>query len=93
MTTRKDKLEKALAYDDTLRDISAHPKAFRQGRAAEMFRLAPLHEALVAAIENLEDIQACCRDRSSSNPLVYAVCLSNSTEALSKIDKVLGDVK
>lgn len=56
-------------------------------------RLEPLRVALIEAIENLEDIQAWCRDRDASNAIIYAVCLSRSTEALAKIDDVLDSLQ
>lgn len=71
--TRKTKLEKALAY-----------AAFYEGR-----KLAPLHAVLLEAIENLEDIQAWCRDRAAQHTITNMKCLSLSTEALAKIDKAL----
>lgn len=87
----KAKLEKALAFE-YLRSLGSddYERGLNSGVKHENERLAPLHAALIEAIENLEDIQAWCRDRDASNAIVYAVCLSRSTEALSKIDKVLG---
>ena len=85
--TRKAKLEKALAPslpNDTIRFAD-----MAWGIQCHADRLAPLHAALIEAIENLEDIQAWCRDRDASNSIVYAVCLSRSTEALAKIDEAL----
>lgn len=82
---RKAKLEKALAYDDTLQDVSAHPEAFRQGRAAEMVRLAPLHSALLEAVEALEAIQWSWDNDAGRQ------CGNLTEEALAKIDKVLGE--
>ena len=87
---RKAKLEKALAnYDsDSMFTVENY-----KGAQIENERLAPLHAALIEAIENLEDIQAWCRDRSATDGTIYAIGLSRSTEALAKIDKALGDVK
>lgn len=65
------------------------PRAAWEYQENEIQRLAPLHAALIEAIENLEDIQAWCRDRDASGAIIYAVCLSRSTEALAKIDEVL----
>ncbi len=82
---RKTPLEKALAFDE----FAGMKNDYVEGRQFENRRLAPLHAALIEAIENLEDIQAWCRDRDASNSIVYAVCLSRSTEALAKIDEAL----
>lgn len=87
--TRKTKLEKALASslpNDTIRFAD-----MAWGIQCHADRLAPLHAALIEAIENLEDIQAWCRDRDASKAILYAVCLSRSTEALAKLDKMLGE--
>lgn len=95
-TDRKAKLEKALAFNrwffnentilynnDAINDAERHHKNC----------LSPLHEALVATMENLEDIKAWCKDRDAQPEIVNMKCLSLSSEALSKIDKVLEDMK
>lgn len=90
---RKSKLEKALAFkaDDTVKSEASI--LYEQGRKNENRRLALLHAALIEAIENLEDIRAWCRDRDASNAIIYAVCLSRSTEALAKIDDALDSLQ
>lgn len=87
--TRKAKLEKALKFDRQffMPDDTPSVQAMRVN-----IKLAPLHAALIEAIENLEDIQAWCRDRDVSNSIVYAVCLSRSTDALYKLDKALKEM-
>jgi hypothetical protein len=85
--TRKTKLEEALAPslpNDTIRFAD-----MAWGIQSHANRLAPLHAALIEAIENLEDIQAWCRDRTATDGTIYAIGLSRSTEALSKLDKAL----
>lgn len=98
---RKAKLEKALAFDGTILPHKHFPMlVIGEGEqfalvneytkhGMKLASLAPLHAALIEAIENLEDIQAWCRDRDASNAIVYAVYLSRSTEALAKLDKAL----
>lgn len=89
MNNRKAKLEKALAPslpNDTIRFAD-----MAWGIQCHAQRLESLHAALIEAIENLEDIQAWCRDRDASGAIIYAVCLSRSTEVLAKIDKALGE--
>lgn len=84
---RKAKLEKALAPslpNDTIRFAD-----MAWGIQCHADRLAPLHAALIEAIENLEDIQAWCRDRTARHTITNMKCLSLSTEALAKIDKAL----
>lgn len=93
MTTRKAKLEKALAFkaDDTVKSEASI--LYEQGRKNENRRLAPLHAALLEAVEALEmgafHHPSCGwydgKDCHCAN--------SKCKEALSKIDKVLGDVK
>lgn len=87
---RKAKLEKALAIQKL--NPSRLSRQFNQGKEAENSRLAPLHEALLAAMENLEDIKAWCKDRDADSQIINLKCLSLSSEALSKIDKVLADL-
>ena len=84
---RKDKLEKALAPElpnDTIRFAE-----MAWGIQCHSQRLEPLHAALVAAVENLEDIKAWCKDRDAQSEIVNMKCLSLSSEALAKIDKAL----
>lgn len=83
--TRKEKLEKAMAFDE----FAGMKNDYVEGRQFENSRLAPLHAALIFAIENLEDIQAWCRDRTARHTITNMKCLSLSTEALAKIDKEL----
>lgn len=87
--TRKAELEKALAFDE----FAGMKNDYVDGRLFENRRLASLHAVLLESVENLEDIQAWCRDRDASKAILYAVCLSRSTEALAKIDKALGEVR
>lgn len=99
MTERKAKLEKALAFDDEKASNAAVGGAqiifnnqtlkFREAAHWENSRLAPLHAALVSAVENLEDIRAWCRDRTATDGTIYAIGLSRSTEAIAKIDEAL----
>lgn len=90
--TRKAKLEKALKYDDTLEDISAHPIAFRQGRAAEMVRLHFLHAALIEAVEALEKV-ATARVYNKDKTFCVGIGADPMSriarEALAKLDKAL----
>ena len=86
--TRKAKLEKALAFDDTLQDISAHPEAFRQGRAAEMARLAQLHAALIEAVEALEFYKL-EHEHWKHSPFE----INRAKEALSKLDDALDSLQ
>lgn len=65
------------------------PRAAWEYQENEIQRLAPLHAALLEAIENLEDIQAWCKDRDAQSEIVNMKCLSLSSEALAKIDEVL----
>lgn len=91
MNNRKAKLEKALAFNrwffnentilynnDVINDAERHHKNC----------LAPLHEALVAAVEALIEV----RHTAANDPEIRAGYLFKiSNEALSKIDKALGD--
>lgn len=86
--TRKAKLEKALAFDK----FAGMKNDYVDGRLFENSRLAPLHAALVFAVENLEDIQAWCRDRAAQHTITNMKCLSLSTEALAKIDEALKEM-
>lgn len=88
MSDRKAKLEKALAR----RYIPSHEvmnAEFVGGLNYHADRLAPLHAALVSAVENLEDIRVWCRDRTATDGTIYAIGLSRSTEALAKIDEAI----
>lgn len=70
MTTRKDKLQKALAFDE----------------AYLISNLIPLHAALIEAVEVLEEVES---GESYEETYYWSI----ATEALSKIDKVLADLK
>lgn len=100
--TRKAKLEKALAFDE----FAGMKNDYVEGRIFENARLAPLHEALVAAVEALKELQlGHVHEPLAENIRVlgdtYGWCYSCNTkvsfepgiaeEALAKIDKVLGE--
>ena len=102
---RKAKLEKALAIQKL--NPSRLSRQFNQGKEAENSRLEPLHEALVAAVEALEELQLGHSHKSGDEHLRllgdnYGWCSHCQTkvsfgpgiaeEALSKIDKVLGEM-
>lgn len=94
MSQRKDKLEKALATPENLYNYP-----WQDGAEWESKRLAPLHSALLDAIEALEFYQ----DESYSLREGYVIAAKDglcdyasgktATEALAKIDKVLGEEK
>lgn len=76
----KAKLEKALAFDEP-EVVDAFTETVTLGGRKENARLAPLHEALVAAVEALEFY--------ASEDSQYG---EQARSALSKIDKALGDM-
>ena len=92
-----DKLEKALAIDVDAPVVFAnkqywrtsdHRKYVREGAAFESARLAKLHEALVAAVEALEEYSCECEEANHVTGLMKKMeCYR--CHVLSKIDKVL----
>lgn len=99
---RKAKLEKALAIQKL--NPSRLSRQFNQGKEAENSRLAPLHEALLAAVEALEfygsfsnwiEERIAAHDLDNNRGGAFVGPREGgkqAREALSKIDKVLADL-
>lgn len=77
MSERKAKLEKALACPENLYNYP-----WQDAAEWESKRLAPLHAALLEAVEALDWIK----------PILHGEELQHAEEALSKIDKVLEEI-
>lgn len=77
--TRKEKLEKALAFDE----FAGMKNDYVEGRQFENRRLKPLHAALIEAVAALEAIQWSWDNDAGRQ------CSNITEEALAKIDKAL----
>lgn len=84
--TRKEKLEKALAFDE----FAGMKNDYVEGRQFENRRLAPLHAALIEAVEALEEFADF--DNQYEPKMVCwpaSEYMKKSRIALAKIDEVL----
>lgn len=113
MNNLKAKLEKALAFDDEMASraaingrpiiINHETLKFREAASWENARLAPLHTALIEAVEALERskqvLDEIIRERYSDENVMSGMVgndpayieLRKQKEVLAKLDKVLED--